>query len=152
MIPLDILKDECTLSWWGIHGVPHWRRVNDIGLKLAPITGARIEIVTLFAYLHDLKRQNDGSDHHHGRRAAEYIKSIQESHLFLPQDELDILCYACEYHTFGLTEADITVQTCWDVDRLDLGRIGIRPDKRLLCTEAAKDPEIIKWACVMSQR
>ncbi len=150
MIPMDILKDECTLSFDGIHGIHHWRRVRAIGIKLAPKTGASIELVELFAFLHDLKRVDDGSDRHHGKRAAEYIRTIQGKYIFLPQVELDLLCYACEFHTAGLTDADITVQTCWDADRLDLGRVGIRPDKRLLCTEAAKDPGIMKWAYEMS--
>jgi uncharacterized protein len=41
---------------------------------------------------------------------------------------------------------DITVQTCFDADRLDLGRVGKIPDPRLLCTDAAKDPKTIDWA------
>ena len=39
-----------------------------------------------------------------------------------------------------------TIQTCWDADRLDLGRVGITPDPSWLCTEAAKRPEVIAWA------
>ncbi|MBT5083254.1 MAG: hypothetical protein HOM62_22025 [Rhodospirillaceae bacterium] len=45
-----------------------------------------------------------------------------------------------------LIDADITVQTCWDADRLDLGRAGIVPDPRYLCTDAAKEPRMIEWA------
>ena len=60
MVPIDILKAECTLSWDGIHGIHHWRRVRAIGIKLAPKTGASIELVELFAFLHDLKRVDDG--------------------------------------------------------------------------------------------
>jgi uncharacterized protein len=40
----------------------------------------------------------------------------------------------------------VTVLTCWDADRLDLGRVGIRPAPRLLCTSAARDPATIAWA------
>lgn len=32
---------------------------------------------------------------------------------------------ALAYHSDGYTEGDITVQVCWDADRLDLGRVGI---------------------------
>ena len=36
---------------------------------------------------------------------------------------------------------------CWDADRLDLAReIGFAPKPEKLCTEAAKDPEMIAWA------
>ena len=40
----------------------------------------------------------------------------------------------------------MTVQTCWDADRLDLGRVGIKPDARYLCTAEAANPEMIAWA------
>ena len=40
----------------------------------------------------------------------------------------------------------MTIETCWDADRLDLGRVGITPHPSHLCTEAAKRPETIKWA------
>jgi uncharacterized protein len=39
-----------------------------------------------------------------------------------------------------------TIQTCWDADRLDLGRVGITPHPSRLCTEAARRPEMIRWA------
>jgi len=38
------------------------------------------------------------------------------------------------------------VQTCWDSDRLDLGRVGIQPRPERLCTAAAQDPGTIRWA------
>ena len=47
-------------------------------------------------------------------------------------------------------DADITVQTCWDADRLDLGRVGIRPDPRRLCTAAARNPRMIEAAFARS--
>ena len=33
----------------------------------------------------------------------------------------------------------------WDSDRLDLGRVGIKPDPKLLSTERAKHLEVINW-------
>ncbi|MFM7531655.1 MAG: hypothetical protein ACKO5J_04035, partial [Rubrivivax sp.] len=56
------------------------------------------------------------------------------------------------HHSSGLTEADVTVQTCWDADRLDLGRVGIRPSPRYLCTPAARQPETIARAYAASTR
>ena len=47
---------------------------------------------------------------------------------------------------FVRTHPNITIQTCWDSDRLDLGRIGIMPHASRLSTEVAKKPETIKWA------
>ncbi len=48
-------------------------------------------------------------------------------------------------------EGDVTVRTCWDADRLDLGQVEIRPDRRYLCTEAARDPEVLAWAYCRSR-
>jgi uncharacterized protein len=120
--------------------------VRDNGLRLARLTGANPQIVELFAILHDAKRINDGQDLGHGKRAAEFARSLHNSLIALPDEGIELLAFACEHHTAGLTEANITVQTCWDADRLDLGRAGIKPNPRYLCTPAAQDPEMIKWA------
>ena len=53
---------------------------------------------------------------------------------------------ACAGHTHDRTHPDITIQTCWDADRLDLGRVGITPQPNYLCTDAAKRPDILEWA------
>ena len=65
---------------------------------------------------------------------------------------LDMLVHACEFHSDGLTEADATIQACWDADRLDLGRVGIRPDPRRLCTAAAREPGNLEAAYRRSLR
>ncbi|WP_199186981.1 hypothetical protein [Blastopirellula marina] len=57
-----------------------------------------------------------------------------------------MLYQACAGHTTGLTHDDITVRTCWDADRLDLGRVGVTPHPSRLCTDFAKRPATIKWA------
>jgi len=48
--------------------------------------------------------------------------------------------------THGTSAADATIATCWDADRLDLGRVGTMPRPERLCTEAARDPWVIAWA------
>ncbi len=148
---LAMIQDQFALNWYGIHGILHWQRVKDNGLRLAELTGANREVVELFAYLHDSRRMNDGRDRQHGKRAADYTRTLQGSILEHPAVELDRLVYAIRFHSDGLTEADITVQTCWDADRLDLGRVGIKPEAQYLCTEAAKEPKIIEWAFRRSQ-
>ncbi len=55
---LHAVLGEYELSYDGIHGVNHWARVFENGLRLAEQTGADIEIVKLFAVLHDSKRIN----------------------------------------------------------------------------------------------
>ena len=149
---VEAIREEFVLDWDGIHGISHWARVRDNGLQLARLTGAHTDVVELFAYLHDSKRLIDGVDRDHGRKAAEFIRSLHGSLVVLSDEDLGLLVFACECHSDGLTEADVTVQTCWDADRLDLGRIGIRPQARFLCTSAAKEPAMIEWAFLRSRR
>jgi uncharacterized protein len=148
---MDRIERGFALDLDGIHGVRHWARVCENGLHLAEKTGADPEILELFAYLHDSKRLSDGWDLEHGRRAASFAESLQGSLLALGVEKLELLVYACTHHSDGLMEADVTVQTCWDADRLDLGRIGIDPDPQRLCTPAARDPATIAWAVARSQ-
>lgn len=149
---MDEVRHGFALRLDGIHGEAHWQRVYENGLRLSERTGADVEIVELFAYLHDSKRLDDGWDSDHGKRAAELVRALQGSLLVLPDEKLEMLAYACAYHSAGLVQADATVQTCWDADRLDLGRIGIEPEPRYLCTSAARDPEMIDWALQRSQK
>jgi uncharacterized protein len=130
----------------GFHGVVHWARVLENGLKLAEATGADRTIVSLFALFHDSRRVNDGSDWGHGWRGAELAKSLRGSIFELNDADFELLYRACEWHTEGVTDPSATVCTCWDADRLDLGRVGIRPNPKYLCTEAARSPEILAWA------
>ena len=61
-------------------------------------------------------------------------------------DSENVYSEACKYHSDGLVEGDITVQTCWDSDRLELGRVGIKPSPQRLCTEFAKRKDVIAAA------
>ncbi|NBQ41773.1 MAG: hypothetical protein EBU23_04210 [Mycobacteriaceae bacterium] len=51
---------------------------------------------------------------------------------------------ACRYHTEGEFSNDVTIQACWDADRLDLGRVWIVPDPKRLGSDAARS--LIPWA------
>jgi uncharacterized protein len=128
----------------GIHGVVHWARVLENGQRLAVVTGANIEVVTLFALFHDSRRVNDYTDFGHGYRGAKYARSLRGKLIRLDDTDFELLFEACRLHTDGLTEGDITLQTCWDADRLDLGRVGTNPEPDRLCTDAAR--ELIDWA------
>ena len=41
---------------------------------------------------------------------------------------------------------DPIIGTCWDADRLDLGRVGVKPNPKLLSTERARSKAVIDWA------
>ncbi|HEY5635476.1 MAG TPA: hypothetical protein VIS77_01130 [Burkholderiales bacterium] len=85
-------------------------------------------------------------------RAAESITELAEDLQVLSRAERDALNYACTHHSDGLQEAEVTVQVCWDADRLDLGRVGQVPDPDRLCAPAARDASLIDWAYKQSRR
>jgi uncharacterized protein len=144
---IEAIRNQYRLEWNGVHGVSHWARVYENGLRLAgSLPGVSIRVVELFAVFHDARRKNEGFDWGHGRRGAELAKQLRGALFELPDAEYELLHLACCHHTDGHTLADLTVLACWDADRLDLGRVGITPDPRYLCTAVAKDPVTIAWA------
>ena len=143
---LHAVLEDYALPWDGDHGIAHWARVYENGMRLAGETGANPEVVSLFAVLHDSRRINEHTDPDHGPRAAELATSLRGRLFDLADHEFGLLHRACHGHTHERTHPDVTVQTCWDADRLDLGRVGITPHPRRLCTEVARRPGTIRWA------
>ena len=121
-----------------IHGPSHWRRVMQFGLVIASHTGADREVVRLFALFHDSCRQSDGHDPGHGLRGAELAGTLRGPHFQLNDMQFDQLYEACQWHTDQWHHDDVTIASCWDADRMDLVRIGRRPDPAYLNTEIAK--------------
>ena len=143
----DHLVSTFALGHDGDHGKDHWLRVLSNGREIAAATGANLRVVELFAALHDSKRENEYHDPQHGPRAAEHARSLCGKWFNLDVQELEVLCRACELHADGLTtDGDPTVLACWDADRLDLGRVGIKPHPTRLCTKYAKREDVLEAA------
>ncbi len=139
---LEFLRSNFRLSWHGIHGIRHWSRVRANGLKLAKETGADPQVIELFAFLHDSCRQDESRDSQHGQRAAALVRALQGTFFNLTTEQLEKLAEACAGHTHQTFHADITIATCWDADRLDLGRVDISPDPQRMCTHAGRNMAI----------
>jgi uncharacterized protein len=136
--------DGYRLPVRGYHGVVHWARVAENGLRIAEANGGDAEVVRLFAVFHDSRRVNEMRDKDHGLRGGELARSLRGSLVHLDDGRFEQLFEACRLHTDGLTTGDPTLQACWDADRLDLGRVGITPKANRLCTDAAR--ALIDWA------
>ena len=143
---IHAILDEYTLPLDGDHGITHWARVLENGRRLSEETGANIEVVSLFAIFHDSRRVNELTDPDHGQRGADFAAELRGWLFDLPDHEFNLLFRACVGHTHQRTHPNITIQTCWDSDRLDLGRVGITPHPSRLCTEVAKAEKMIQWA------
>ncbi|MCP3850071.1 MAG: hypothetical protein GY694_07530 [Gammaproteobacteria bacterium] len=143
---IQIIQQTFQLDWKGVHGVSHWARVRINGLLIARQNGANQRVVELFAFLHDVKREADFGDPEHGERAAVFIGSLSDELLGIEQSEKQLLMLACRDHSKGKVDGDVTIRTCWDADRLDLGRGGLRPDTKKLCTNVARQADFFEQA------
>lgn len=137
---------EMFLHPRGIHGVGHWARVLENGMRLAELNQANPRVVQLFAVFHDSQRVCDYRDPEHGLRGAILAKRLRGKFFELSDEEFALLYEACEHHTAGRVVDEPTVQTCWDADRLDLGRVGCTPNPKYFGTPILQHPELVSWA------
>lgn len=126
------------------HGPNHWKCVALTGLEIARKEPAvDLQVVYVFAQLHDSQRMNEYSDPEHGPRAAEVAaKAIAE--LGIPGFEVDgergdKLIAAIRDHTTARASEDATIGACWDADRFNLWRVGTVPDVAFLSTRVAHE-------------
>ena len=141
------IREQFRISWHGIHGANHWARVLHHGITIGTERSADLLVIELFAFLHDSQRHSDGGDYYHGRRGAEYARSLNTVYFELSAPRIDALCEAIEHHSGGKVHDHATVQTCWDADRLDLGRVSITPSPKFLSQEAVKHiDEAYRWS------
>lgn len=123
----------------GIHGMRHWQAVEKNALYLANHCGADSTVASLFALLHDARRENDDSDPGHGPRAAELAEELfRQGALPIDGQQLAWLKEACRDHTHVTFTDNPTIACCWDADRLDLVRLEILPDPARLNTAEAR--------------
>jgi uncharacterized protein len=140
---------ERRMHAWGMHGLEHWWRVRHNGLLVAGSMGASRRVVTLFAIFHDSHRNDDGADRHHGPRAAAWLAGVRDGRdgcacattlatlRALTDAEFNSLYTACDLHTGTRHHDDPTVAACFVADRLDLSRVGFRPDPQRMPAPAA---------------
>jgi uncharacterized protein len=149
---VKIALQEFRLGVYSIHGPCHWARVYENGMRLVYRTGARPDVVALFALFHDVCRTNENTDHLHGSESARWIQNLRGKFFSLDDEGMELLVRAIRYHSDGLIHEDVTVQTCWDADRLDLARVFVFPNPERLCTAAARDTDILTWAIERAYR
>lgn len=136
------IKRDTDIWRSDIHGLEHWRRVEQNGHMVAEANGAEKEVITYFAYLHDCQRWDDFEDPLHGPRAAAYAKA-HRSLIGLNDDNFKLLLLACSGHTHaypgGCAGDNPTLAACWDGDRLDIDRVGVAVDPDYLFSNFAKE-------------
>ena len=123
-------------------------RVLHHGLTVGKARGADLLVIELFAFLHDSQRHDEHRDPGHGSRASEYARALNGKFFDLKPDQIGLLCTAISEHSGGTIETNVAIQSCWDADRLDLGRVGIKPSAEFLSNEATLYIEdAYDWSC-----
>lgn len=130
------LKANFALDWYGVHGISHWLRVRDHALIISRHVACDRDILELFALLHDSRRLDEEIDPWHGERAAQFTAHLNGSFFTLSTERLETLVTAIRFHSRAGMSSNPTIQTCWDADRLDLGRVGIAPKPNYLSPTA----------------
>jgi uncharacterized protein len=137
---VDAVTRRATNVGSSIHGPVHWHSVALASLHLLDAgEAADSALAFLFALLHDAMREDDGYDLGHGPRAAVLFAELRDRRLLVMEDARAArLQTALRDHALGKTSTDPTIGLCWDSDRLDLGRVGIRPDGAFFSTATAR--------------
>ena len=135
---IKFIHSRFLLDWSGMHGANHWVRTLYHAKQIGLSRQADLLVVELFAFLHDACRVDDDVDPQHGERGAELALDLNGNFYDLNAVQLDKLCKAIRLHSLGMVSNEATIQTCWDGDRLDLGRIGMRASPRFLSKEAVQ--------------
>lgn len=123
------------------HGFRHMRNVEAFGDLLAKRTeGVDNDVVHWFAYLHDIERKKDYDDPDHGKRVPAFIDLIRNTYLIdLTNEQIELLKKACELHNSTHKTGNPTIDVCFDADRLDLPRFGIKTDPGKMATQLGMD-------------
>jgi uncharacterized protein len=144
-----------------IHGPAHWARVHRFGVLLAEreqLPAAGRVCVEVFAWVHDLAREDDsGSNHHAIEGAASLDRVLPAIFDGLSSEQVETIRAAIRYHSDGMTAGraydagafdDLawprelvvpTIGCCWDADRLDLPRVGVHPGAQFMSTSAWRE-------------
>jgi len=143
------IKEKCIQNFEldinGIHGIGHWENVATNAIAIAQSNGADPVVVQLFAFIHDSCRISDDYDHDHGLRAAEWMSEWLQDYISLNKTQFNLLYEAIKNHNKGETTLDPAIGSCWDADRLELGRLDIYPDINKMSTKLCKDEVFIEW-------
>lgn len=143
---INLVVHNYKLDILGRHGIIHWARVRYNGLLLAKYLNINTDIIEYFSILHDSKRETEKLDKNHGQRSANFISEIRDKYITLNDHDFKILYEACLGHNTTKFHENLTIQVCWDADRLDLLRAGIVPAPEYMNTQLAKDNDVIESA------
>ena len=110
--------------------------------------------------MHDTHGDNEFDDPEQGPRAAAYAQRLLDGEISgfqfdLTADEKKQLLIAIHDHSKPVNPRKVrqlNLGVCWDADRLDLQRVGIRPQPHGLYTRYARESDVIRSASFRAQQ
>ncbi len=137
---LSFSESRFRLNIEGIHGRAHWLNVIKNGLFIAQKSSEEMDlsVILLFGLLHDVERRDDGLDPEHGLRSANLMHSLNMQLFELSPHQMNLLVDACRWHNSHNVHENPTVHACWDADRLDQKRVGVKVNPSFLTTAVGR--------------
>lgn len=114
----------------GCHGPDHTDRVHVTAIYIGRAMGARLDILSGAAILHDIGRREEYASRGrlcHAARGAELARVILQD-LNFKTDDLERICHCIATHRFRDTLAPVSLEAkiLFDADKLDsIGAVGI---------------------------
>lgn len=122
------------------HELDHMRRTAVLAGQIAAVTpGADVLGAILGGAFHDIGRENDGHDPHHGPRGARLVARHRLLDPWLGRiRDPNVVLFAIQHHSDPFVTDDPTAGAVWDADRLELRRAGELPDLARFSTVEGK--------------
>lgn len=126
---LQISSNYCECEG-GCHGPDHTERVHNLALYIGGLMGARLEILSAAALLHDIGRSHETREKGavcHAEKGAELAREILQGNGF-PEVKIKEILHCIETHRYRNDKKPLTLEAkiLYDADKLDsIGAVGI---------------------------
>jgi len=127
---LRTISHEYCVSEGGCHGPDHTERVHDLAMHIGRLMGAKLDILSAAALLHDIGRRHEMEKRGticHAKKGAEMAEGILIG-LGLPTEAIAAIIHCIETHRYRNDKVpqSLEAQILYDADKLDsIGAIGI---------------------------
>jgi len=127
---LRVISHAYCLAEGGCHGPDHTERVHNLALHIGRLMGARLDILSAAALLHDIGRSEEMQSKGkvcHAAKGAEMARDILTGLGFAKETQREII-HCIEAHRYRNDKApeSLEAKILFDADKLDsIGAIGI---------------------------
>lgn len=127
---LRAISNEYCISEGGCHGPDHTERVHDLAMHIGRLMGAKLDILSAAALLHDIGRRHEMEKRGticHAEKGAEMAEGILIG-LGMPAGKIAAIIHCIETHRYRNNKIpqSLEAKILYDADKIDsIGAIGI---------------------------